>query len=433
MKKAFLIGAGFSYELGMPLAAELSEIFFRIIPDNLSVKFGQRISIQNPFGDDRPINKAAILDSLERYKLHGSRKSNYEKYISELEELSEAHGCTQSDRDSYHLMRGIFYGYIYELLTIFQIHSFGDIYKENIQWYEKFRQQFAENESWIFSLNHDLNIELMLAKYKVPFSFGFQESIAFPINNQKLDERLLYKCTQRGQYNIESPGFIRSKFGINIVKLHGGLTEFEYGERELICDLNHADPSESAIMANFLKYNSMCYVVDGLRVPDSKDSCISDIQGNLDIIAKAMLTGGRKYSTTLNPKKFEEKLAIFDSIIKETEILTIIGYGFCDQHINSRLTKAMAINNELKIQIVDPSIREIPECIAAYNYDGRVNRAMCGAGDWCEYYENKQWNSERRIQLNLLPEKRKQLIAKVEKAFNKRPFRFVNPEAVFDM
>jgi hypothetical protein len=54
-----------------------------------------------------------------------------------------------------------------------------------------------------------------------------------------------------------------------------------------------------------------------------------------------MLTGGRKYSGTSKIKDGEEKLQILDSILRGLDELTVIGYGFGDEHINFRLSNAM--------------------------------------------------------------------------------------------
>jgi hypothetical protein len=136
----------------------------------------------------------------------------------------------------------------------------------------------------------------------------------------------------------------------------------------------------------------MAYYENGEPILMGQDRAISNLDGKFDIISKSMLTGERKYSGTSKVKEGEEKLQIFDRALNKIDELTIIGYGFGDEHINFRLSNAMLLNPRLKIMIVDPYRTDIPPCLRQFDYDGRVRRASASAAQWMEYRETSVWN-----------------------------------------
>src|SRR5258708_2340867 len=106
-------------------------------------------------------------------------------------------------------------------------------------------------------------------------------------------------------------------------------------------------------------------------------------------------------NTPSKVKEGEEKLQILDGVLSGLDELTIIGYGFGDEHINFRLSNAMLLNPKLRIMIVDPYRKDIPPCLRQFEYDSRVRRASCSAAQWMEYRETGVWNP---VQLKMLQE-----------------------------
>jgi hypothetical protein len=108
-----------------------------------------------------------------------------------------------------------------------------------------------------------------------------------------------------------------------------------------------------------------------------------------------MLTGGRKYSRTSKIKKGEEKLQIFDDVLKHLDELTILGYGFGDEHINFRISNALVLNADLQVIIVDSLPRPTPNCIRQFDYDSRIKSATCSAASWMDYCKSGNWDSDQ--------------------------------------
>lgn len=220
-----------------------------------------------------------------------------------------------------------------------------------------------------------------------------------------MNHKIKLTYSKRSELSGDNQKFYCEKFGINLVKLHGGLSELEYKDRSIICNQSMSKKSSFELMADYLMIQKMAYYHDGKMIPSGKDRVITNMDGELDIICKSMLTGGKKYSKTSNPKDGEEKLLIFDKVLVDIEELTIVGYGFGDRHINDRISNAMVLNPKLKIVIVDPTISRIPDFLEQFNYDMRIKKVHSGIAQWIEYCHSGQWNYE---QMSILKENEQQ-------------------------
>jgi hypothetical protein len=114
MKKGLLLGAGFSFDLGMPLVGELTDVFLSLFDERKIRNLAVLLSTQRPYTPDRPINQNAItagLNLLLDYKRN--KGSNYEAFLARLQTQSGFTNPSQSDRDSYNFLFVIFYGIIH--------------------------------------------------------------------------------------------------------------------------------------------------------------------------------------------------------------------------------------------------------------------------------------------------------------------------------
>lgn len=405
MKTALLLGAGFSYDLGMPVSSELTEVFLGMFNKSNATSLAATMSRQQPFGDDRPINSKAIeevFSLLLQYK--EDKGANYEEFLMKIQEGSERYSAnySQSDRDSFHFVFAVLYDMIHTILSLYQAISYEVLYSKNVQWFSKLENILSDmEETWVVSLNHDLLLECLAIDFGIPITYGATKQRSFPVSNLAMQDCIAFSCIDRSDYNIGSLGFIGRQRGINLVKLHGSLTEHVYKDQEEILNPTLERKSSRELIGDFHKIQNMAYFYQGQPVPSGRERAITGPNGELDLMSKAILTGGRKYSTVAKIQKGEEKLAIFDDILRQVDQLTIIGYGFGDRHINFRIQNAMARREELIVNIVDPQISKLPDCLNLFDYDSRVTSARCGAAHWLDYCRAKQWNIG---QLNSLKE-----------------------------
>lgn len=397
MRNALLLGAGFSFDLGMPTAFELTEVFLSLFDEENTKRLSAILASQCPYGADRPINKKAITESfnlLLDYK-RSTKGSNYEELLSQLQDMGEKFDKSLSDKDSYNFVFGLFYEIIHTILSIYQEASYNILYLRNKKWFSKLENLLTDCETWVFSLNHDLFFECLSIDFSMPITYGDIDTIQFPVSNIEFDKKISLTCAERVSYNAVNGGFIKNRRGFNLVKLHGGLSELEYKDGTIICNLDLKKNSSLDLMKDFRNVQRMGYYEKGIRVLTSRDKFITNSKGELDIVMKSMLTGGRKYSKTAKIKDGEEKLKVFDDVLNQIDLLTIIGYGFGDKHINFRISNAMARRNELSVQIIDPVQRKLPDFLEPFDYDGRVKKAMCGAAHWLDYCKSKKWDAEQ--------------------------------------
>ncbi len=417
MKKGLLLGAGFSFDLGMPLASELTNDFLGIFIRDNEKRTVAALSRGEPFGADRPINEKAIaagINLLLQYKEKGCQ--NYEAVIGAIQK-NENLTCpaSLSDTDSYHFLFGKFYEIVHAILVMYQNASYEIIYGVNRKWFGDFDSLLGDGETWVFSLNHDLYVECLAADLGIPITYGDTGHLRLPIDNHNLNNIIEFGTSVRKELSLESSGYIHGSRGINLIKLHGGISELHYQDRALICNLVLAEKKSPQLMAEFNRQLSMGYYANNQKVPGTQDRCITDLNGELDIISASMLTGERKYSPTSKVIEGEEKLKLFDDGLLSLDELTIIGYGFGDEHINFRLTNAMVKNDKLKITIVDPFRREFPAFLKQFDYDGRLIRSMSDTANWMSYVKSHKWNPEQMGALKANAKLRDQVKAAVRK------------------
>jgi hypothetical protein len=393
MTKTLLLGAGFSYDLGMPLATELTTTFLDIFSEETAKQLADVLSQKDPYSDGRPINRAAVHEGMELlldYKRGGGR--NYEELLAELESLGSLPKKSQSDRDSYCYLFSVFYQLLTEALVAYQFASYEVIYSKSLPLYAKLENLLNDQETWVFTLNHDLYLECLAIDLGIPVTYGDTSEIDFPINNLDPAKTFRFTTSSRESLNKSASGWFKTR-GINLVRLHGGLAEYLYSDELVLCNplLKHSRSSD--LIEDFRIIESMGYFHNGKRVGGGKDRVITGPDGTLDIICRAMLTGGRKYSKTTNPKKGEEKLVLFEEVLRETDELTVIGYSFGDPHVNCRILNAMVLNGEMKIRVVDPVHRPKPVFLEQFDYNLRIRGAQSRGPEWMSYVLEEKWDS----------------------------------------
>ncbi|EHI99767.1 hypothetical protein CDLVIII_3193 [Clostridium sp. DL-VIII] len=396
MKKAILIGAGFSYDLGFPLGKGLTKDLFSFFNKSKMDKFVSMWKKANPYGNDRPINESAFDTFLQLYSnFIETDMNNYEDFIKLLQKNERERGNNQDYRDTYNYILSKFNSILNEFFWIYQKENY-NILEKNLDMYRWLLKEYSQNELWVLSLNHDVNIELMCIENKIPFTFGTKEEIQFPINNIELSNKISLLMHDRVKMKLNDMNFYKNEKGINLLKIHGGLNEFSFDDdkRILFIDMEKCETPIDYLEKIDTVMHKMQYFINGNPIRDEYEIVISDNNKEMQFLTPSILSGGYKYSITLNPKEGEEKIQLFSEILNEVDELTIFGYGFGDRHINDRIYNAMLINNKLKIIIVDPYIKSIPENLKPFEYNMRIRLAKCTTAQWIGYLKDGVWDSE---------------------------------------
>jgi hypothetical protein len=394
LRRTLLLGAGFSFDFGMPIASELTEVF--LAPFNWwnTRTLGLAVARNDPYGPGRPINSKAIRDALQLVRaFRRAAGSNYEKLLAEIQEFGDLPGKTQSDRDSYHYVFGFLYELIHAILYAYQLDAHATLYKANRGYFSAIKNVLSSaSPTWAFSLNHDLFLECLAIDEQIPISYGATSTIAFPTSNQQPTDTITFATSSREDLAAQGAGWLAGGVGFNCVRLHGGLAEYEYRDRTIICNPSLKWSRSDELVEEVRRIDSMAFFSGGRRVPSGRDRVVTGPDGTLDILVRTMLTGGRKYTKTTNPKTGEEKLLLFDEVLLTTDELLVIGYSFGDTHVNNRILNAMVRNPGLKVRSVDPKGRRCPPFLEQFDYNSRVTAAFCRAADWLHYMPSSTWN-----------------------------------------
>ncbi|PSL42993.1 hypothetical protein B0H94_11276 [Salsuginibacillus halophilus] len=335
-------------------------------------------------------------------KIHQDYKSeNYEGILKEIEDMKFVKNRDRAYARTITFGFGSLVEIIYDIIWAYHKDNL-DIYLESRRYYDLLSEYVSNEELWVLSLNHDLILESLCLDFNIPLTFGSTEKNVFPQNNMNMKKSMNFQQVHRRNISLKHMDFFENTRGINLIKLHGALNEYSYDNSEKIV---HIEPTNDDTSASYLKKTENVlkkahFFLDDKPVQIQNEIPISDFDGNMQFFRKSLLTGGYKYSETFNKKPGEEKIHLAEEVLREVDELTIIGYGFGDNHINQRLYNAMLLNEDMSITIVDPFMKNIPEILRPFNYNRRVRKVTSRFPEWLVYLKYGKWDSTYFKQLN---------------------------------
>lgn len=355
-----LLGAGASYDLGMPLVWELTgELKNWLTPEKLRDLNRHWLSAGSGFGfPDSAIEKLASV--LEIEDMH------YEHILGylQVENLRDA-GLRQAYHGLYLFISDIVYALLQErhLLNVAYI-------ERNIGYLDGIATLVRENAPlWIFSLNHDLMIESFSEYAGIPLQSGFtEEKISLPRRGQNgeiLGELEAYVLPEQVLKEGGLPFFKVGERGINLLKVHGSLDVFTYRDGR---DMLKLIPSGDGVqgVANSLRIaNRDLKYVDrnwpGDVISGVNEIIFEDHSGEMQFLRRSLLAGAFKFDGRHSQVIPNELLGYFRSHINYLTRLVCIGYSFGDQHINQVVRHWLESTRERRLTIVDPSGDRVPD------------------------------------------------------------------------
>jgi len=420
MRKGLLLGAGFSYDLGMPLVKTLTKDFFSFFSKKRLKSFIDLWSKNEPYGVDDPIEPMAfpiLVRLVEKYRR--DPELNYEGFLKEIEELIK-NTTDRATARSYQYALSKFEDVLTEMFYIYHEHNF-HIYENCKQFYKEFDKFIGDEPLWIMTLNHDLLIEFLCLDSGIPIKFGAVSSTDFPIFNDDFANLVEFGVNDRANLKLDSMDYLKFGKGANILKLHGALNEYTYdgNKKTAYVNVNETDKPMDYLKRVSKVMHKMEYKINGNSMRFGKDIAVSDMNGEMQFLSHTIKTGGNKFSKTINPKSGEEKMVLFEQILDMLDEITIVGYSFCDYHIDTRLYNAMLKNENLKVWIIDP-LSGKNELFVPFDYSLRVRGMQCCTPEWLNYFTNKNWDIENMKILNLYRNQRSKNDEKLRNEFFKR-------------
>ena len=226
--KAIFLGAGASCDCGMPLVWQLTAVIRKWLTKDKLKGFNQNWKKQGQGWSDEIILRLNGL--LDNEKIH------YEQIIGCLEDDFLKEGNEQK-REEIHAVHSFLLDSVYELLLETQVKNLS--YTMSVlEGFKGLKKLVEESRPlWVFSLNHDLVLELLAARLSIPVKSGFKEVVRISMRSTMGEgqnflsfERLSREDIKRGQYKFFESG----EYGINLLKIHGSLDIFGQGD-----DLNY--------------------------------------------------------------------------------------------------------------------------------------------------------------------------------------------------
>jgi len=361
-RKGLFLGAGASYDFGMPLVWQLTkEIRNWLTPEKLDQI---NVGWKQQGGGKRP----ETIDFTKRLLL--SKELHYEQIIGALEVEANR---TRGDNDLYQDLWGMvawLNELIYILLQERQCKNSKYI-SGTLDLYYRFSDFVSTDYPfWIFTTNHDLNVEMLAIHYKIPYKTGFcNNDLNFPLRNSSgiPEGRIKFNTYETKDFNKKPMNFY-SKLndrGINLLKLHGALDIFLFNDNKqyIKLDLDHCNDHFQIL--NLLKdLNER--LTNASNVKTTNEITFEDDQGEMQFLRRSILSGMHKFKTKVGQNMPEEILPIFRQNLNFVSDLVVVGYGFADVHINQILKEWLAFTPERRMLIVNPGIKTISDEFKIY-------------------------------------------------------------------
>jgi hypothetical protein len=351
------LGAGFSYEAGMPLAWDLTaEIKGWLTADKLR-NLNECWKVRGTGFPDGVIED--VIGVLQRPEVH------YEALLGYVETQSKrSHSLLQE----YHGIYSWLVELVYHILYYRHIYNVGFL-NTNLKWYEGFKALCEPSTPlWVFSLNHDLLIELIAARLEIRLYSGFTpEIISLPRRDKSGKNIGELKAEVIRQYELERHAmrfpnpFVR---WIYLLKIHGSLDIFTFNNgKDLLKILPQSQHSNSYIESLRAVNEELFYPLSrnsGRNVKSVNEITYADNDGEMQFLRRSLLAGAHKFDSRHNQVLPISMLKHFRENINFVSRLICIGYSFGDMHINAIFREWLEFSADRKLEIVDPSISHTP-------------------------------------------------------------------------
>jgi len=351
------LGAGASYEAGMPLVWELtSELKNWLTPEKLR-ELNRGWRQQGGGHPDEVIEEFSTV--LQRTDLH------YESLLGYLETQFRRH---QPNQQEYHSLYSWLVQMVYFLLYARHINN-SAFFDRHLPLYAGIRTLAEQNNPlWVFSLNHDLVIEALAAKFDIALYTGFSErTIALPRRDKsgksigELQAQLLSEDElHRGSFFYPNP----PGPGIYLLKIHGALDVFAYNDgKDLLKIVSGEETVDSLLDALRGVNEEVFYPVPGSpngRLNTSNEIAYADESGEMQFLRRSLLAGAYKFDSRNSQVLPHALLKQFTANINFVSRLVCIGYGFCDLHINAVIRQWLEFTSVRHLEIVNPGVKEMP-------------------------------------------------------------------------
>jgi hypothetical protein len=355
------LGAGASFESGMPLVWDLSaEIRAWLTPDKLR-ELNQGWRAQGSGNPDE------VIDALVASLLDGSM--HYENILGNLEVQINRPSTARTGhlRQAYHGLYSWLVELVYHLLWFRHVQNESFIAR-SLRYLEGIAGLAVQNAPlWIFSLNHDSIIECLAAHYGVRLDCGFSGTGRLPLRDAAGIKVGELPINTLAVDRLEKSGFDFRNLnepGINLIKIHGALDVFTANDSRDLIKLAPVGNGVGGVLESLRAANErLVYIVPaypGGKVKALNEITYADETGEMQFLRKTILAGAYKFdrrSTQVLPPSILNQFRI---CLNRVSHLACIGYGCGDTHINQILREWLEFSGDRKLELVGPGTKACP-------------------------------------------------------------------------
>ena len=348
-----LLGAGASFDIGMPLVSDIHRDLKRYMtPEKLrSINLRQK-----SLGGGVPDQAIEVLiELLDRNDL------NYEQIIGNLEVRSHR---TKEQEGFSHLQVSMT-EWVYLLLL--EWHDNKDYVKRNIGLLDGMREFCRKNSPlWVFSLNQDMIMECFAAHSGIPLSCGFTNDVELlPLRDESGTEigELKARVLPSEQVNRLAYHFFKTgEEGINLVKIHGSLDVFSTRDgKDFLKLIPTSDGVEGVIDALLIANKNLRPNWPEVTVRATNEIVYADKFGEIQFLRRTPLAGAFKFQKGHSQVIPQQFLTNFEGSLNHLSTLVCIGYSFGDYHVNDAIRAWLELRDERSLVIVDPRRSQVPD------------------------------------------------------------------------
>jgi hypothetical protein len=362
--KALLLGAGASRELGMPLRDELNaEIVAWLNPTSLR----KIAAVWRSRGYRHPDE---VIEDL--VKVLESSDFDYESLLGQWEAQFIA-GAGDARGPSYHAL----YAWLAQVVSLALYRrqvSHRDSFRDGLPYFAGIVPLVRDNAPlWIFSLNHDVLVECIAAHFGVPVNCGFpSHTIALPCRRSPGTIIATLQADVLGEAELANaalPFFPPSTQGINLLKLHGALDVFAFGDGNDLLKLKPETQTFDAIIDALQIANEGLLDAGLSPEPLSVTNQIPfiDQDGQRRVLRRTLLASATRLADPYPQLMQRRFLEYFRAALGQVDELTAIGYGMGDAEVNDIVQDWLAASAHRRLEIVAPRIQEVPACLLPFS------------------------------------------------------------------
>ena len=351
------LGAGASYEAGMPLVWEVTAEIKNWLTAEKIRELNALWRIQSGGHSDTVIDD--LISILERPTVH------YEGVLGYLEtQFRRQRNLPQE----YHGLYSWLVELVYHLLYFRQVNN-NRFLNQQLPRYDGIRALAEANAPlWVFSLNHDVNVEALAARLSIPLHSGFSAStVTLPRRDASGRKKGEIRAEVLTKHDLEHGAmYFPNPFqpGIYLLKIHGALDVFTFNDGEDLLKLCPSAPGLEGVIEVLRAANEdLFYLLPGApggKARATNEIAYADEQGEMQFLRRSLLAGAYKFDargTQVLPKSMMKH---FRQNLNFVSTLVCIGYGFGDFHINAVLREWLEFSPDRRLEIVSPNAQEVP-------------------------------------------------------------------------